>query len=83
MSKNDESIEFGELLMILIQCDAVYFVIDVYKTDYHSEYHLYSVAKSMELQCIHINDLVDYYPLPSYVTNGLQVIPLKHGVLSK
>lgn len=83
VSKNDESIEFGELLMILIQRDAVYFVIDVYKTDYHSEYHLYSVTKSMELQCIHINDLVDYYPLPSYVTNGLQVIPLKHGVLSK
>ena len=67
VSRNDESMEFGELLIILIQNDAaVYFVMDVHKADYHSEYHLYSVTKqSTRLECLNINDLVDFYPLPS------------------
>jgi len=85
VSKNDEAIEFGELLIILIQNDdTVYFVMGVHKADYHSEYHLYSVTKqNTRLQCLNINDLVDFYPLPSYILNGHQVIPLKHSVLSK
>ena len=78
VSKNDEPMEFGELLIILIQNDAaVYFVMDVHKADYHSECHLYSVTKqSTRYQCLNINDLVDFYPLPSYIVNE-QVIPLK------
>lgn len=85
VSKNDESIEFGELLIILIHNDAtVYFVMELQKADYHSEYHLYSVTKqSRRLQCLNIDNLVDFYPLPSYHVNGHQVIPLKHSVLSK
>ena len=85
VSKNDESMEFGELVIILIKKEAaVYFVIDVHEAGYLSEYHLYSVTKrSTRMQCLNINDLVDFYPLPSYIVNGLQVIPLKHSVLSK
>ena len=85
VSKNDESMEFGELVIILIKMEAaVYFVIDVHKADYLSEYHMYPVTKqSTRMQCLNINDLVDFYPLPSYIVNGLQVIPLKHSVLSK
>ena len=85
VSKNDESMEFGELVIILIKKEAaVYFVIDVHEADYHSEYHMYSVTKqSTRMQCLNINDLVDFYPLPSYIVNGAQVIPLKHSVLSK
>lgn len=46
VSKNDETVEFGEVLIISIKNDAeVYFVMDVHKADYHSEYHLYSVKK--------------------------------------
>lgn len=83
--KNDEAIEFGELLIILIKnVDTVYFVMEVHKADYHSEYHLYSVTKqNTGLQCVNITDLVDFYPLPSYIFNGHQVISLKHSVLSK
>lgn len=83
VSKNDEFIEFVELLIMLIHNDdTVYFVIEIQKADYHSEYHLYSVTKQIRrLQCLNINDLVDFYPLPSYNANGHQVIPLKHNVL--
>lgn len=85
VSRNDESMEFGELVIILIQNDeAVYFVMDVHEAIYHSEYHLYSVTKqSPRLQCLNIKDLIDFYPLPSYIVDGHQVIPLKHSVLSK
>ena len=79
MSKNYESMEFGELRIILIQKDAaVYFVMDVHEAVYHSEYHLYSVTKrSTWLQCLNVNDLVDFYPLTSYFVDGHHVIPLK------
>lgn len=84
VSKNDESMEFGELLIIIIKNQAVYFVMEVHECAYHSEYHLYSVTKeSTTFQCLNINNLVDFYPLPSYILDGHQVIPLKHSVLSK
>lgn len=85
LSKNEESVEFGELVIILIQHDTtVYFVMDTHEADYHSEYHLYSVTKqNTRLLCLNINDLVDFYPLMPYILNGQQFIPLKHSVLSK
>lgn len=89
VSKNDETLEFGELLIILIKNNTeVYLVMDVHKGDYHFEYHLYSVKKdvvrwSVMLLCLKISDLVDFYPLTSYVVNGHKVIPLKHSIVSK
>lgn len=82
VSTNDECVEFGRLIIILIKNNAaVYFVVEIYNVDYHSECHLYSVTQTTGLQCINIDDLVDFYPLPSYTLNGNKVIPLKHGVL--
>lgn len=77
-------LEFGELLIILIKNDAeVYFVMDLHKTDYH-EYHLYSAKKGgAMLQCLEISELVDFYPLTSYIVNGHQMIPLKHSIFSR
>lgn len=65
---NDEYIEFGELLLILIQNDtSVYVLMDIHKGTFLSEYHLYSVTKdSLGLECVNINDLLDFYPLVSY-----------------
>lgn len=38
--------EFGELFIILIQNDiTVYFVMNIFKVHYHSEYHFYLVTK--------------------------------------
>lgn len=69
---NDESMEFGELVIILIQDNAsVYFVMDMHKSDHLPKYHLYSVTKqSTGMQCVNINDLVDFYPLTSYIIEG-------------
>ena len=85
VSKNYETVEFGELLIILIKNDAeVYFVMDIHKADYNSEYHLYSAKKDgAMLQCLEISELVDFYPLTSYIVNGHQMIPLKHSIFSR
>lgn len=83
--RNDEYMEFGELLLILIQNDtSVHVLMDIHKGIFLSEYHLYSVTKdSFGLQCININDLPDFYPLVSYILDGYQVIPLKHSIVAK
>lgn len=82
---NDEYMEFGELLLILIQNDtSVYVLMDIHKGIFLSEYHLYSVTKdSLGFQCININDLADFYPLVSYILDWYQVIPLKHSIVAK
>lgn len=81
---NDESITFGELLIILIKDNtAVYFVMNAHKSDHLPKYHLYSVTQqSTGIQCANINDLLEFYPLSSYIVDGHRVIPLKHSVLS-
>jgi hypothetical protein len=83
--RNDEYMDFGELLLILIQNDtSVYILMDIHKGTFLSEYHLYSVTKdSLGLQCINIDDLPDFYPLVSYILDGYQVIPLKHSIVEK
>lgn len=83
--RNDEYMEFGELLFILIQNDtSVYVLMDIHKGIFISEYHLYSVTKdSLGLQFININDLPDFYPLVSYILDGYQIIPLKHNIVER
>lgn len=75
---------FGELLIILVKDGtAVYFVMNTHKTDHLPKYHLYSVTQqSTGIKCANINDLQEFYPLPSYIVDGRRVIPLKHSVLS-
>lgn len=69
--------------MIVIKNDtAVHFVMDEQKPNYDPEYHLYSVAKrTTRLECLKISDLVDLYPLSSYIVDGRQDIPLKHNLI--
>ncbi len=80
---NIDSMQFGELVLILIKNDTVHFLMSVYTSEFLSGYHLYSVRKDNEkMQCLNISDLIDFYPLPSYIKDGYQIIPLKHSVLS-
>ena len=68
----NESMEFGELVIILIKDNAtVYFLMDTHKSDHLPKYHLYAVTQqSTGMQCVDINVLVDFYPLTSYVIDG-------------
>lgn len=80
----DESVEFGEHLLIFVKDDsAVHFLMRLYDAEFISYYHMYSVKKDTgRLECRLISELIDLWPLSSYVKNGYQIIPLKHSILS-
>lgn len=78
-----DSVEFVELVLILIKNHTVHFLVSVYEAEFILQYHMYSVRKNNEkMQCVNITDLVDYYPLSSYIKDGCQIVPFKHSVLS-
>ncbi len=75
--------EFGELVLILIQNDTVHLLVSVYEAELRPEYHVYSVRKDREkMKCLKISDLIDFCPLPSYIKEGYQMVSLKHSVVS-
>lgn len=77
-----DSIEFGEIVLILAKDDIVHFVVSVHTAEFLSEYHLYTVRRDNEnMKCVNISDLTDLYPLTSNMTDGNQVVPLKHSVV--
>lgn len=79
-----DSVEFSEVVLILIKNDSVSFLVSMHSMEYHSQYHLYSVRKeNEELRCLNIIDLIDFYPLTSYMKYGYQMVPLKYCVLSQ
>ena len=79
-----DSVDFVELGLILLKNDTVYFVVSTYKTVFLPHFHMYSVKKETEeMCCLHIYELADFYPLPSYWKDGYQLVPLKHGVLAQ
>lgn len=79
-----DSVNFGELGLILIKNDTIYFIVSIYNTEFIPYFHMYSVKKdNEEMCCLNINDLADFYPLPSYWKDGYQLVPLKHGVLAQ
>lgn len=80
---NADSVEFCELVLILIKNDTVYLLVSMYKAEFLTQYHVYSVRKDNEkMQCLNISDLIDFYPLPAYMKDGYQMVSLKHSVLS-
>lgn len=55
----------------------------IYQTEFLSQFHLYSVKSDKEKKkCLNVRDLMDFYPLPSYMKEGCEIILLKHSVFS-
>lgn len=80
---NTDSLEFGEVVLILIKDDTAHLLVSVHIPEFLPKYHLYSVRKDTEkMLCLNINALADFYSLTSYMKDGCQLIPLKHSVLS-
>lgn len=70
---NTDSLEFGELVLILIkelQCS--FSGVNVPRR----------IPSNERMQCLNISDLIDFYPMPSCMKNGYQLIPLNHSALS-
>lgn len=55
----------------------------MYIAEFLPQYHLYSVRKDDEnMQCLNISELTDFYPLPSYMKDGYQMVQLKQCVVT-
>lgn len=79
---NEDFIQFGELILVIVKDSALHFLVRLHATEFLPHYHMFSVKNlSGRLQCLHINDLLDVWPLSSYIKDGHQVVPLKHSVL--
>lgn len=83
VTNNMDSIQFGELALILIKDEVVHFLLRKYVAEFIPAYHLHELKNQTEIMhCVKINDLADFYPLTSYMMNEKRVIPLKHSVMS-
>lgn len=83
VTNNMDSVEFGELALVLIKDEVIHFLLRKFVAEFLPEYHLHELKNQTEvMQCVKINDLADFYPLTSYVMNEKLVIPLKHSVMS-
>lgn len=73
-------VEYGELVLMLINNDTVHFLVSVYRAEFLPQYHMFSVRKDNDkMECLKISDLIDFYPLPSYIKDRYQIVPLKHS----
>lgn len=80
--KNDESVEFGQLELILMENKKVYFVMTPHSSSYLLEYGLHKVGEpAREMLCISADRCLDFYPLVAYSLLEMKVISLKHSVL--
>lgn len=81
--KNDESVEFGQLELILIKENKnVYFLVTPHSSSYMPEYGLHKLGESAkEMLCINADQCLDFYPLAAYSLLTMKVISLKHSVL--
>lgn len=76
-------VEFSEIVLILTRNDTVNFLLSVYTAEFLPQYHLYLVRKDNEkMQCLNINDMIDFYPLPFYMKDGYKMVQPKHSMLS-
>ena len=80
--RNDETVEFGELLLMFVTEERVHLLTRVFIADFLPEYHLYYLKNTSEkAHCLNIENLLDFYPL-TYMLQGCRVVPLKHSVVS-
>lgn len=81
--KNDESLEFGQLELVLIKENKdVHFLVMPHSSSYMPEYGLHKIGEAAkDMVCINADQCLNYYPLPAYSLFEMKVISLKHSVL--
>ena len=81
--KNSESVEFGQLELILMKENKdVYFLVTPHSSSCMPEYGLYKVGESArDMLCINADQCLEFYPLAAYSLLAVKVIFLKHSVL--
>jgi hypothetical protein len=87
LEEGDDGIVFGRIEVILVKrsCEA-YFVTSVYQSLLHVDSGLYGLVDydptgaNVDFRCTSADSLLDYYPLPCYMFDGIHAIALHHEV---
>lgn len=79
----DDYLQFGCIQLMMIWKsgnEEVLCWVTLYKSKHCVKLHVYELSETNLLLLINVNDLADFYPLPSYNILGKKIISLKHSV---
>lgn len=84
LGKDDDTLLFGKIKLILVSDASVYFVTEKCLSDFLFDMRIYSLNVDgqhtfLNYVCVKWSDLPDYYPLPVYSVFGLSIIAIHHS----
>lgn len=81
LQQNENGLLFGKIQSVIIQNHTeIYFVTEQFQSVFLPEHGVYAIVPRMlKMYCVHINNLLDYYPLSSYLLNKYYCICLHHA----
>lgn len=85
LTETEDGLLTGKIVLILVRnnCD-VFFVISHHHASHLAHLHVYCICTEINaITLVNVNDLLDYYPLPVYSMQQMQVFALHHMFVSK
>lgn len=81
LEKNTDGILFGKIQLIIIKNNHdVYFIVEQIQSVFLYEYGVHALLPNvLKFCCVHINNLLDYYPLSTYLMDKYCCICLHHA----
>jgi hypothetical protein len=85
VDSNETGLVFGRIIIILVMkhVEEVYLVVERFQSSRLIDLGVHcidSINENKSVQCISVDKLLDYYPLPKYEVHNLWMLPLHHGV---
>lgn len=83
ISRNESKIIFGKIIFILTITDKICFLVNLHNSSYSSKSNLYILenGETLSLKSVFFDELLDYYPLNSYLVSSDNLISLKHSIV--
>lgn len=81
--RNESNIIFGKIIFILKNPDKICFLVNMHNSSYSPNSNLYILESSehLSLKAVFFDELLDYYPLNSYLVFSDNLISLKHSIV--
>lgn len=83
LARQECLLKFGQIMLILIINEQIYFAVAI-KTALYEASNTFILNNNNEQEniiCVHVTNLLDYYPLDKYEIKEKSIIVLKHAVL--
>lgn len=83
VGSNNIGLLVGEISMMVLSNEQVFLIVKIFQSVYSFDLHVHMIranAGNENFECIEINSLLDYFPLPKYGSKNSPMIPLKHAI---